>query len=130
MNKPNRLSMEIAQCLQLLFCLIVIKLLLVKSRCKFAVLSLKNFYLRFRYRKLVNRQRQTLAEYVAHRNGFQGSSGSFDKAQNCPLEVDFPLAANVNVHQVAANNLNSKTPVAPPLWCNILFKKAASAAEV
>lgn|GEM_PF-3130761 len=79
MNKPNSLSVEIAQCLQLLFCLIVVKLLLVESRCKFAVLSLKNFYLGFRYRKLVNRHRKTLAKYVAHRNVFQGIAGGFDK---------------------------------------------------
>ena len=102
MNKPNRLSVEIAQCLQLVFFLIVIKLLLVKSRYKIAVLSLQNVYLRFRYRKLVDRQRKTLAEYVAHRNGFECSAGGFDKAQGCPLAVD---SANATIQLVAASNV-------------------------
>ena len=76
----NLLRMLLLEPLQLAVCLLVVRALTLKLRCKAAYLSLKCLYLRFRIRQAVECKRKTLADYVRNRQVFQGVSGNSDKA--------------------------------------------------
>ena len=75
----NLLRVLVLEPLQLLLCLLVVKLLTFKCRCHSAYPHLKLSYLRFRLRQTVNRKRKTLADYVRYRQVFEGVSGAINE---------------------------------------------------
>src|SRR2546425_6795076 len=76
----NLLRVLIFEPLQLLLCLLVVNALTVKCRCHASFLRLQCLYLRFRLRQTVERKRKTLADYIRHRNLFEGVSGNFKQS--------------------------------------------------
>ena len=66
--------------LYLLTSLMVVEALTLKLRFKAAILSLQNFYLRFRLGQTVKRKRKTLAHYIRERQLLQGITGGFKEA--------------------------------------------------
>lgn len=81
-KNPHFLRMFRFESPKLLLCLIAVECYNFKLRLKLAILLLQNRYLSFKCRRLVKSKRKTLAEYIRHRNFFQGVSGNVNEAHN------------------------------------------------
>jgi hypothetical protein len=66
----------------------------LKLRLQFGILRLQRLGLLFERRRLIQRQRKTLAEYVRHRNLFQGISGDIDQAHGEGMILFRPTGGN------------------------------------
>jgi len=68
--------------LKLLFCILVVETYNLQLRFKTLILRLERCILTFRLRRAIKSQGETFAEYVRHRNLFQGGSGNINEAHN------------------------------------------------
>ncbi len=76
----NLLSVQLAEALKLLLCLLAVKALTFELRTQAAILGLQRRYLSFCVRRLVESKRKTLAENVRYRKVLEGVPGSIDEA--------------------------------------------------
>lgn len=94
---------QFLELLQLLFCFCMVKAFTLKLRFKAAYLRLKLSYLSFKHRRLIQRKRKTLADYLRYRQVSDRVFGDIKQSHSAvrlsgSTPFATPLSASVEVN--------------------------------